>query len=259
MGADDNEPGGSLRILMVLIVVLACVVLAGCGSGAVTPPDQDRGSETRTQGGGQGGGGLGGGGGGQGSGGGQGGDDGSDFDWELPPSDTSPSGNEPIFYADLLACQGAEASIAQGWSGFNGPRNVLMYMAAAHLCHGDVAGGRPFYDRAVSEYGLSGLSPGSHSCDVYRSVASVLEQAPREGFACPGGEQPPWKTGPNGMDNPLTEDVDESQSSEESTSSSPDDASTSSSSDTSTRSSDDTSTSSSEEPARSEGQGTGSP
>jgi hypothetical protein len=240
MGADDNEPGGSLRILMVLIALLACVVvLAGCGSGAVTPPDQDGESETRAQGGGQGG------------GGGQDADDGSDFDWELPPSDTSPSGNEPIFYADLLACQGAEASIAQGWSGFNGPRNVLMYMAAAHLCHGDVAGGRPFYDRAVSEYGLSGLSPGSHSCDVYRSVASVLEQAPREGFACPGGEQPPWKTGPNGSDNPLTEDVDESQSSEESTSSSPDDASTSSSNDTST--------SSSEEPASSEGQGTGSP
>jgi hypothetical protein len=68
-------------------------------------------------------------------------------------------------------------------------------MAAAHLCHGDVAGGRPFYDRAVSEYGLSGLSPGSHSC--------------------PGGGQPAWKTGPNGMDNPLTEDVDESQSPEE--------------------------------------------
>ena len=245
MGADDNEPGGSLRILMVLIALLACVVvLAGCGSGAVTPPDQDGESETRAQGGGQGGG-------GQGGGGGQDADDGSDFDWELPPSDTSPSGNEPIFYADLLACQGAEASIAQGWSGFNGPRNVLMYMAAAHLCHGDVAGGRPFYDRAVSEYGLSGLSPGSHSCDVYRSVASVLEQAPRESFVCPGGEQPPWKTGPNGMDNPLTEDVDESQSSEESTSSSPDDASTSSSNDTST--------SSSEEPASSEGQGTGSP
>ena len=245
MGADDNEPGGSLRILMVLIALLACVVvLAGCGSGAVTPPDQDGESETRAQGGGQGGG-------GQGGGGGQDADDGSDFDWELPPSDTSPSGHEPIFYADLLACQGAEASIAQGWSGFNGPRNVLMYMAAAHLCHGDVAGGRPFYDRAVSEYGLSGLSPGSHSCDVYRSVASVLEQAPRESFACPGGEQPPWKTGPNGSDNPLTEDVDESQSSEESTSSSPDDASTSSSNDTST--------SSSEEPASSEGQGTGSP
>jgi hypothetical protein len=204
MGADDNEPGGSLRVPMVLIALLACVVLlAGCGSGAITPPDQDREPGTRAQGGGQGG------------GGGQGADDGSDFDWELPPSDTSPSGNEPSFYADLLACQGAEASVAQGWSGFNGPRNVLLYMAAAHLCHGDVAGGRPFYDRAVSEYGLSGLSPGSHSCDVYRSVASVLEQAPRAGFACPGGGQPAWKTGPNGMDNPLTEDVDESQSPEE--------------------------------------------
>lgn len=86
-----------------------------------------------------------------------------------------------------------------------------MWMAAAHLCHGDIAGGRGFYNRAVSEYGLAGVQNDALACAVYKSVASVLLQKPRESFTCASGEEPQWKIGPAGKDNPLTVDVDESQ------------------------------------------------
>jgi hypothetical protein len=157
--------------------------------------------------GGQGGGGQGGG--GQG-GGGQGGEE-NQYTWALPPGDTSPTGNEGPAYNVLLGCQDAEAKIVDFWPGFNNPRNVLMFMAAAHLCHGDTAGGRPLYNRAVSEYGLAGVQNDPLVCAVYKSVASVLLQKQRESFTCAGGEEPQWKIGPAGKDNPLTVDVDESQ------------------------------------------------
>jgi hypothetical protein len=235
----DSEPR-RLRWISLLVYV---VLVAGCGSGAVTSPDQNNESSSSTQGGGgsqgggtQGGGTQGGGtqgGGTQGGGGSQGGGsqggETKKYHWVLPPGDTSPTGNEGSGYGVLMDCQGAEQWVADAWSGFNSPRNLLMYMAAAHLCHGDIAGGRPFYSRAVSDYGLAGLD-GSRGCDVYRSVASVLLQAPRESFPCPGGEAPQWKTGPEGQDNPLTVDVDESQPSTgnpgETSTSSPGEAST---------------------------------
>jgi hypothetical protein len=202
---DCQGPGGSFRYLKLVSFVVCVILVAGCGSGAVTSPDNKGGSRQT----GQGGGGQGGG--GQGSGG-QGGET-KKYSWDLPAGDTSPTGNEGSLYGALMSCQGAEQTIAEAWSGFNSPRNVLMYMAAAHLCHGDVSGGRPFYNRAVSEYGLAGLWADTRPCDTYRSVASVLLQAPRESFACPEGQSPEWKSGPGGQDNPLTFDVDESQQS----------------------------------------------
>jgi hypothetical protein len=230
--ADYQVTERSLRPLKLISLLICVVLVAGCGSGAVTSPGaEDESNQSGQGGGGQGGGGQG--------GGGQGGGETKKYDWVLPPGDTSPTGNEGPSYGDLMSCQGAEQGIAEAWSGFNSPRNVLLYMAAAHLCHGDVTGGRPFYNRAVSEYGLAGLYEGTRVCDVYRSVASVLQQAPRESFACPEGSWPDWKMGPGGQDNPLTFDVDESQSS----TSDPGETSTSDPGETSTSDQDNSTTS----------------
>src|SRR5215216_1451547 len=180
----------------------------------------------RRGGGSRGGGSKGGGSGGSQSGGGQGGGGGGQggektkYSWVLPAGDTSPSGGEGPGYLVLMQCPrpdvDPEASIAENWATFSNPRNVLLFMAAAHLCHGDTPGGRPFYDRAVSkEYGLDGLRDDAGVCDVYRSVVSVLLQKPRDSVICPGGRPPQWKevTDSEGRhrDNPLTVDVDESQ------------------------------------------------
>lgn len=137
--ADRQGPDGSHRYLKLVSFLALVILVAGCGSGAVTSPDDKGGSSQIGQGGGGQGGGA------------------RKYSWDLPAGDTSPTGNEGSMYGALMSCQGAEQTIAEAWSGFNSPRNVLMYMAAAHLCHGDVSGGRPFYNRAVSEYGLAGL------------------------------------------------------------------------------------------------------
>jgi hypothetical protein len=139
------------------------------------------------------------------------GDDKPTYSWVLPPGDTSPRGNEGGGYGILLRCQGAKGWITGAWEGFNSPRNVLMYMAAAHLCDGDNAGGRRLYNRVVSHYGLAGLDQDANACDVFRSVASVLLQGQRERFSCQGGHPPQWRHGQAGPDNPLTFDVDESR------------------------------------------------
>lgn len=192
---------GPLRLPMLLGLAVLCTLGAvSCGSGAVTPPDStanspgasvpretSKSSETEQS---------------------------NRYKWELPPNDTSPSVNEATFYNELRVCQGAEEELQeeQWWQGFASPRNVLLYMAAAHVCHGDSAGGRPFYNRAVNEFGLSGLGEGSKPCDVYRSLSSVLLQAPRRSFRCPGGDAPRFKGWQSGeKDNPLTFGIDESQ------------------------------------------------
>lgn len=133
------------------------------------------------------------------------------YSWGLPAGDTSPSGNEGSGYGVLLRCEDASAWVAGAWNGFNSPRNVLTYMAGARLCKGDESGARPFYARALSDYGLAGLRSNVNACEVYRSVASVLEQSERSSLVCDGGEEPPWRFGDGGFDNPLTPDVDESQ------------------------------------------------
>ena len=169
--------------------------LTGCRSGAVTPPasttaepsSNPRAGSAESAGGGK-------------------------YSWDLPAGDTSPSGNEGSFYGYLMQCDGAveELRSDRWWENFNSPRNLLLYMAAAHLCRGDTEAGRPYYEEAMSQYGSSGLGTDSRPCDVYRSVSSVLLQRARDSFACPGGQLPIWRETDGNRDNPLTFDVDES-------------------------------------------------
>jgi hypothetical protein len=217
-----------------LAVGLVCLLgVTGCNSGAISAPEGGGGNASRgtssdtdaTSGGdsddnstrdGQSGDG-----GNAGDGdGGDGGNPGGDgpgrpkYKWQLPPGDTSPTGNEGSFYGNLRSCKGAKEDLSTEtwWRGFLSPRNVLLYMAAAHLCLGDEAGGRRFYEEALSRYGTSGIGGDSRPCSVYRSVSSVLLQAAPESFSCPGGAAPQWQESQGGVrDNPLTFDVDESE------------------------------------------------
>ncbi len=218
-----------------LAVCVVCLVgFTGCNSGALTPPSGGGGNASPSTSGGNptnggdsdgssstGGDGDGNptregqnGDGDDGGNAGDGGQGGRKYKWQLPPGDTSPTGNEGSFYGNLRSCKGAVADLQteKWWGGFNSPRNVLLYMAAAHLCKGDEAGGRPFYEEAMSQYGTDGIGSDSRPCSVYRSVSSVLLQAPPESFSCPSGAEPQWRQSEDGrhVDNPLTLEIDES-------------------------------------------------
>ena len=134
------------------------------------------------------------------------------YDWGLPTSDTSVTGNEGPAYNDLSrSCDEGDAFVQSAWENFNSPRNVLLFAAGVGLCRGDRQAGARYFDAARTLYGLDGLQPeGKAECDVYKSVRSVLEQQPREAFPCPGGLAPQYRIGPGGKDNPLTFNVDES-------------------------------------------------
>lgn len=136
------------------------------------------------------------------------------YEWTLPASDTSPSGSEGPAYGELQkSCQAGQDFLDRKAKevnyGFFSPRNVVLFGAGIRACFGDVAGARLYFDHALSFYGLQGM--GIPSCDLYKSLASVLAQRPRDDYACPSGEYPLPKLGENGVwDDPLTLNVDES-------------------------------------------------
>ncbi|MEE1620360.1 hypothetical protein ACQ7DA_03875 [Zafaria sp. J156] len=210
---------------LAVLAAAAALLLAGC----VPPPasESDGGAPANASPGTPGGrgdggnGGTGGTGGGQGQGGGNGAGQAGDtpgrvvYTWGLPPSDTSVSGNDGPAYGVLMrSCDEAQAYL-DGLSdppyyGFRSPRNVVLFAAGIHLCRGDTGEGARYYRNAVTEYGIEGLNDGRPECELYKSVASVVEQRPREDFPCVGGPDPQGRFGDGGADDPLTFDVDES-------------------------------------------------
>ncbi|WP_345431505.1 hypothetical protein [Modestobacter marinus] len=112
----------------------------------------------------------------------------------------------------LLVCDGAEAVINDTWRGFTSPRNVLVYLAGAAACRGDLAGARRWHDLMQSEYGTGGMGNWGNVCAVHRAVSSVLFQQPPASFGCPEGTYPLWKAdqGTSLVDDPRTPDCDES-------------------------------------------------
>ena len=138
-----------------------------------------------------------------------------EYAWGLPASDTSISGNDGPAYASLRrSCDEGQQYlevVAENGYGFRSPRNVVLFAAGIEVCRGNYEVGRHYYDHAAAVYGLAGLAPeGRAECDLYKSVRSVLEQRPREEFPCPDGAAPEYRSGPGGIDDPLTFDVDES-------------------------------------------------
>ncbi|MDT0351217.1 hypothetical protein [Pseudonocardia charpentierae] len=137
----------------------------------------------------------------------------ADYSWDLPAGDTTSDGVDGEIYQALLrSCDDGETTLTQRWQASSGPREVLLFEAGVLACRGDIAGARALYDRAREEFGWTGLGPVQVSarCDLYKSVASVVEKAPRDRFPCPDGTAAAFQPGANGeIDNPLTP-VDES-------------------------------------------------
>ncbi|MCW2700228.1 MAG: hypothetical protein JWQ45_1763 [Blastococcus sp.] len=206
--------------------VLTTVLLSGCGSGAVTSPESmtqppattgpSAGSSANSAGGSTGD--TSGTGSGTGSGAGSGAGSGTDapeFVWSLPSGDPSVgTAGEIHGYQELLhRCAGAAAWVQENWPSFDNPRNVLVYLAAGYTCRGDLGQARTVQELMLDAYGLAALDLWPDVCAAYRATASVLAQAPPEGFDCPGGEPPPWRADPSDplqKDNPITPHVDES-------------------------------------------------
>ena len=135
------------------------------------------------------------------------------YDWALPAIDTGADGVDGEIYQALQkGCDDGDRVLTQKWQQSSSPRNVLLFAAGVQACRGDMNGARTLYGQAQEQYGWTGLGPTQDSarCDVYKSVASVLEKAPRDSFPCLDGTNPEFKRSPDGVpDDPLTP-VDES-------------------------------------------------
>lgn len=178
--------------------LIAAMLLAGCGSGAVEGPDDPETTPATTHD----------------TGGGNG--DGDEYDFSLPKGDRSVSLNEAIAYDDLYQgkCDEVQTFLdgdpdqpysSPAWVGFISPRNVLLWQAGIELCRDDRDAARPWFDRADQEYGWSGTGE-FHACELYQAAGSVLRQRPKSDFVCQDGEAPPWPVdGPYGRDDPRTE------------------------------------------------------
>lgn len=179
-------------------VLAAVMVLAGCGSGAVEGPEDPETvpATSRDAGGGNNG-------------------EGDEYDFSLPKGDRSVSLNEAIAYDDLYQgkCDMVQTYLdgdptvpysSPAWKGFLSPRNVLLWQAGIHLCRGDTAAARPWFDRAEEGYGWAGTGE-FHACELYKAAASAVRQRPKSDFTCQGGQAPPWLAdGPYGRDDPRT-------------------------------------------------------
>ena len=197
-------PGGPRFIPFALVLVLA-----GCGSGALTAPDDivvtttTTGATAAT------------------------GDTTTDqnetttttttkrqYGWFLPEGPTSPTTNEDVLYRRLLAkaCDEAQQELDRTWSGLQTPRNAPLYQAAVDLCDGDASGARTMLAKATAlglqmHRGAGGSA--SVDCAVLKAVRSVVDQVPQESVRCTPGTPPRWPTDdPSARDDPRTDVVE---------------------------------------------------
>jgi hypothetical protein len=130
------------------------------------------------------------------------------YEWQLPSLDLTGSGPDGAVYQALqTSCDAGANALAQQWAQTSGPRTVLLFAAGAELCRGQLGAARIYYNRAHGEYGWGGLAsvPGGVPCSVYKSVASVVEQASPEQIQCVAGPNPGFRRSATGVaDNPLT-------------------------------------------------------
>jgi hypothetical protein len=130
------------------------------------------------------------------------------YEWQLPSLDLTGSGPDgAVYHALQTSCDEGANALAQQWAQTSGPRTVLLFAAGAELCRGQLGAARIYYNRAHGEYGWGGLAsvPGGVPCSVYKSVASVVEQASPEQIQCVAGPNPGFRRSATGVaDNPLT-------------------------------------------------------
>jgi hypothetical protein len=114
------------------------------------------------------------------------------YSFGLPGGDLSPAEFERDVYRGLrTGCETGKAELEARWSRLISPLHVLLFESAVHVCRGDDAKGRNFFDRAGT-YGWSGVRSYETVCNTYKAVRSVLEQVDPATIVCPGGSLPPW-------------------------------------------------------------------
>lgn len=130
------------------------------------------------------------------------------YGWTLPAIDTTADGVDGEIYRALQkSCDEGDTALAAQWQQSSSPRNVLLFAAGVQACRGQMPQARTLYMRAKDEYGWSGLGPAQDAprCDVYKSVASVVEKAPRDSFPCLDGTSPDFARSAAGVvDDPMT-------------------------------------------------------
>ena len=153
---------------LVVAALLAAVLAAGCGSGAVEGPDEDadaaQDSDATDEP--DGGGGNG---------------EGDRYSWNLPIGDVTPDDTINVYLALRSSCDEGEAEVnreaAEDGTFLQG-EVLQLYRAAIAVCRGDVEEGRALF---------SGAGTGGYrsACLVREAVVSVLEQRPQDVDACP--------------------------------------------------------------------------
>jgi hypothetical protein len=147
-------------------LVVAALLAAGCGSGAVEGPDEDADAAqdadaTDEPDGGDG--------------------EGDRYSWNLPIGDVTPDDTINVYLALRSSCDEGEAEVnreAAEEGTFLQGEVLQLYRAAIAVCRGDVAEGRALF---------SGAGTGGYrsACLVREAVVSVLEQRPQDVDACP--------------------------------------------------------------------------
>jgi hypothetical protein len=136
------------------------------------------------------------------------------YGWNLPSGPRSPTTNEDVIYTRLVekACDQAQQELDRTWSGLQTPRNAPLYQAAVDLCRGKTAAARSMFARAA-KLGLAmfPVKTSSEECDcaVLKAVRSVLDQVPQDSVRCTTGTPPGWPTtDSSAKDDPRTDVVE---------------------------------------------------
>ncbi|WP_146771934.1 hypothetical protein [Lentzea atacamensis] len=136
------------------------------------------------------------------------------YGWNLPSGPRSPTTNEDVIYTRLVekACDQAQQELDRTWSGLQTPRNAPLYQAAVDLCGGKASAARSMFAKAA-KLGLAMHQGdgGSAECDcaVLKAVRSVLDQVPQDSVRCTPGTPPRWPTNdPFAKDDPRTDVVE---------------------------------------------------
>jgi hypothetical protein len=136
------------------------------------------------------------------------------YGWHLPEGPKTPAGVEDFVYLSLAArkCDEAQRGLDGAWTGLRTPRNAPLYQSAVDLCRGDVAAARSMFAKAAAlglQMHQDGPGSAAYDCPLLKSVRSVLDQVAQESVRCTPGTVPQWKTeNQSARDDPRTDVIE---------------------------------------------------
>ncbi|WP_198680413.1 hypothetical protein [Lentzea terrae] len=136
------------------------------------------------------------------------------YGWNLPQGPSSPQNPENEIYYLLVAkaCDTAQVALDENWNSLRSPRNVPLYQAAIDLCEGRTVSARSMFAKAVAlglqtHQGTDGTA--EVDCATIRAVRSVLDQVAQESVRCTPGAVPQWLVDePSERDDPRTDVIE---------------------------------------------------